>query len=83
MKPVIVRRFISADCAAFMDRPRLLFGRHVSGHDEPPSALFAIFAAKLFPAVRTDELRRDFRHDCIAVAPQQPHSAGYPMSQRE
>ena len=29
-----------------------------------------------------DELRRRVRIDCIAVAPQEPHSAGYPMSQR-
>ncbi len=30
-----------------------------------------------------DERRGDLRHDCIAVAPQESHTAGYPMSQRE
>jgi hypothetical protein len=29
------------------------------------------------------ERRREVRIDRIAVAPQQPHAAGYPMSQRE
>lgn len=32
---------------------------------------------------RPDEKGRDFRHDCIARAPQQPHATGNPMSQRE
>ena len=30
-----------------------------------------------------DERRCDLRHNCIAVAPQESHSTGYPMSQRE
>jgi len=30
-----------------------------------------------------DEFRRTLRHNCIAVAPQQSHAAGNPMSQRE
>ena len=32
---------------------------------------------------RPHEDLRDFRHDCIAVAPQESHTAGYPISQRE
>ena len=32
---------------------------------------------------RAHELRREERHDCIAVAPQESHSTGNPMSQRE
>src|SRR5271166_5663698 len=33
--------------------------------------------------IRLYECLRDLRHDCIAVAPQESHSIGYPMSQRE
>jgi hypothetical protein len=29
------------------------------------------------------EFRRERRHDRIAIAPQEPHAAGYPISQRE
>lgn len=30
-----------------------------------------------------DELRGDLRDNCIAVAPQESHAAGNPISQRE
>lgn len=30
-----------------------------------------------------DKFRRELRDDCIAIAPQEPHSAGNPISQRE